>query len=78
MAAISLKLPDSLAEASGRYASALKISRSEYIRRAVEEMNRKTRTRLRARRLAEVSRGVWKESMRINAEFSAVEPDPDA
>ena len=78
MAAISLKLPDELAEESGRYADALKLSRSEYIRRAVEEMNRKTRARLRASRLAEASRRVRKESMRINAEFSAIERDPDA
>ena len=78
MAAISLKLPDELAEASGRYAEVLKLSRSEYIRQAVEEMNRKTRALLRARRLAEASRKVRKESMRVNAEFSAIEIDPDA
>ena len=78
MAAISLKLTDELAEASGQCADVLKLSRSEYIRRAVEEMNKKTRARVRARRLAEVSRKVRKESMRINAEFSAIERDPDA
>ena len=78
MAAISLKLPDELAEASGRYAEVLKLSRSEYIRQAVEEMNRKTRALLRARRLAEASRKVRKESLRVNAEFSAIERDPDA
>ena len=78
MTAISLKLPDELAEASGRYAEVLKLSRSEYIRRAVEEKNRKTRARLRAQRLADASRKVRKESMRINAEFSAIERDPDA
>jgi metal-responsive CopG/Arc/MetJ family transcriptional regulator len=78
MAAISLKLPDELAETSGEYAQELKISRSEYIRRAVEEMNKKTRTRLRAQRLAEASRRVRKESMRVNAEFAEIEGDPDA
>lgn len=78
MAAIFLKLPDELAEESARYAGELSLSRSEYIRRAVEEKNRKTRARVRARRLAEASRKVRKESMRINAEFSAIERDPDA
>jgi predicted transcriptional regulator len=78
MTAISLKLPDELAEVSGRYAEVLKLSRSEYIRQAVEEKNRKTRARLRAQRLAEASKKVRKESMRINAEFSAIERDPDA
>lgn len=78
MGAISLKLPDELLETSGRCAEALKLSRAEYIRRAIERMNRATRARLRAKRLAEVSRKVCKESMRVNAEFAAIERDPDA
>ena len=78
MGAISLKLPDYLLEASGRYAVALRLSRAEYIRRAIERMNRETRAQLRAKRLAEISRKVRRESMRVNAEFAAVERDPDA
>ncbi|MBI2161630.1 MAG: CopG family transcriptional regulator [Candidatus Rokubacteria bacterium] len=78
MGAISLKLPDDLLNASGRCASALKLSRAAYIRRAVERMNRETRARLRARRLAEASRKVRGESMKVNAEFAAVERAPDA
>jgi len=76
--AISLKLPDDLLDASGRYASALKLSRSAYIRRAVERMNRETRAALRARRLAEASRKVRRNSMKVNAEFAAFERAPDA
>jgi hypothetical protein len=78
MTGISLKLPDRLLEASRRCASALRLSRAEYIRRAIERMNRETKAQLRARRLAEVSRRVRKESMRVNAEFDAIERDPDA
>jgi hypothetical protein len=78
MGAISLKLPDGLLEASGRYAGALRLSRAEYIRRAIELMNRETRARLRAKRLAEVSKKVRRESMRVNAEFAAIDPVPDA
>ena len=78
MSAISLKLPDELLEASNRCAEALKLSRAAYIRRAVERMNRETQAQLRARRLAETSRKVRAESMLVNAEFSAVEQDPDA
>ncbi len=78
MGAISLKLPDYLLEASGRCAGALRLSRAEYIRRAIERMNRETRSQLRAKRLAEASRKVRKESMRVNAEFAATERDPDA
>lgn len=78
MAAISLKLPDDLLEASRQCAAALRLSRAEYIRRAVERMNRETGAKLRAERLAEVSRRVRAESMRVNAEFAAIERDSDA
>jgi predicted transcriptional regulator len=78
MGAISLKLSDDLAKASGECARALHLSRAEYIRRAIERMNRETWAELRARRLADVSRKVREESMRVNAEFAAVERDLDA
>ncbi|MBI4012865.1 MAG: CopG family transcriptional regulator [Candidatus Rokubacteria bacterium] len=78
MGAISLKLPESLLEASGRCAEALRLSRAEYIRRAIERMNRETSARLRARRLSDVSKKVRRESMRVNAEFAAIERAPDA
>jgi len=48
------------------------------LRRAIERMNRETRARVRARRLAEASRKVRRESLRVNAEFAAIERDPDA
>lgn len=78
MGAISLKLPEDVLEASRRCAETLHLSRAAYIRRAVERMNRQTQALVRARRLAEVSKKVRKESMRINREFAAFERDPDA
>jgi len=78
MGAISLKLPDDLLVASSQCAEALNLPRAKYIRYAIERMNRDTREGLRAKRLAEVSQKVRKESMRVNAEFAAVERDPDA
>jgi predicted transcriptional regulator len=78
MSAISLKLPDDLAAASSYYAEALQLSRAEYIRRAIQHMNQQTSAYLRARRLADVSRKVRGESMRVNAEFALVEQDLDA
>ena len=78
MGAISLKLPEDLLQASGECAVALRLSRAEYIRRAVEQMNRATRAQLRAKRLADVSRRGREESMRVNAEFAAIDRDPDA
>jgi metal-responsive CopG/Arc/MetJ family transcriptional regulator len=78
MAAISLKLPEDLLETAGRCADALQLTRAEYIRRALEQMNRDTRARLRARRLRDASRKVRGESMRVNEEFAAIERDVDA
>jgi predicted transcriptional regulator len=78
MSAISLKLPEDLLAAAGRCAEALQLTRAEYIRRAVEQMNRGTQERLRARRLRDASRKVRGESMRVNEEFAAIEHDVDA
>jgi hypothetical protein len=78
MPAISLKLPEPLLAASGECAAALQLSRAEYVRKALERMNRDTRARLRADRLQAASRRVRQESMRVNAEFAAVERDADA
>jgi predicted transcriptional regulator len=78
MEAISLKLPPELVESAAQHAKALGISRAEYMRRAIARMNREAAAATRARRLARVSRKVRGETMRVNAEFAAVEHDPDA
>lgn len=77
MGAISLKLPDELLEDSQQCAATLHLSRAEYIRRAIAQMNRETQAHLRAKRLAAASRKVRNESMRVNAEFAAIEHGPD-
>ena len=77
MRSIALKLPEELLEESGRLAERLRISRAEYIRIAIRRMNRKAAARLRAERLADVSKRVREESMRVNEEFGAVERDAD-
>ena len=41
-------------------------------------MNKDTRAQLRARRLAEISRRVRRESMQVNREFERIERAPDA
>ena len=78
MRAISLKLSETLLRASGRCAEALALTRAEYIRMAIETMNRRTEAELRATRLVEASHRVREEGQRINAEFAAIEHDPDA
>jgi hypothetical protein len=76
--AILLKLSEELLKASDRCAEALELPRAEYIRQAIMRMNRETHKRLRVQRLAEASRKVRKESMRVNAEFAAIEREPNA
>jgi metal-responsive CopG/Arc/MetJ family transcriptional regulator len=78
MKSIALKLPQELLDESGRLADQLRISRAEYIRVAIRRMNRKTALKLGAERLAEISKRVRDESMRVNAEFADIEQDPDA
>lgn len=78
MGTISLKLPEDVLETSRRCADTLHLSMGEYIRRAVERMNRQTPEPRRVRRLAEASKKVRKESLRVNREFAAIERTPDA
>ncbi len=78
MDTISLKLPAELLKTGDRLARALGLTRAEYIRRAIQRMNREAEARARAERMAAASRKVRKESMRVNAEFAAIERDPDA
>jgi metal-responsive CopG/Arc/MetJ family transcriptional regulator len=75
--AISLKLPADLLRASSRCARVLGMSRAEYIRHAIERMNREAEASARAARLTKASRKVRAESIRVNAEFAAVEHDPE-
>ncbi|MBI4874300.1 MAG: hypothetical protein HY822_06685 [Acidobacteria bacterium] len=78
MKTIALKIPEELLEASQRCASSLHVPRAEYIRTAIDRMNRRTLRQMRARRMAEVSRRVRAESMAVNEEFSLFESAPDA
>jgi hypothetical protein len=57
----------------------MKVVREQHLagRVATRRMIRKTAARLRADRLAEVSKRVRGESMRVNAEFAAIERDPN-
>lgn len=78
MTLISLELPEEELELSTKYARYLHLSRAEYIREAIHQRNLKIEKERREKRLGEVSRRVRKESMRVNAEFSQIETDPDA
>jgi metal-responsive CopG/Arc/MetJ family transcriptional regulator len=78
MSTITLTLPEKLLKASSKLAESLRLSRAAYIRRSIERMNRETERKLRAERMMRASLTVRSESMKVNAEFSAVEKDPNA
>ncbi len=77
MTAILLKLPEELLLKSGKSATVLNLSRAEYIRRAIDRMNRLVEAHRKSKRLAEVSLRIRAESLRINAEFDALESTPE-
>jgi metal-responsive CopG/Arc/MetJ family transcriptional regulator len=78
MTTVSIRLPDDLLKETDKRAHGLHIPRAEYIRRAIESLNAEVAAKHRRRRIMEVSRRVRDESMRVNAEFSAIEDAPDA
>jgi predicted DNA-binding protein len=78
MTTISLRLPDETVKEADRHARKLKVPRAEYVRRAITALNEQVTSAERRRRLMEVSRRVRGESMRVNAEFDAIEDAPDA
>lgn len=78
MGTISLRIDDALLDEVASQAKALHLSRTEYLRRAIAEMNEKVARDLRRRRLQEASRKVRAESMRVNREFAEIEEAPDA
>jgi predicted transcriptional regulator len=76
MTTISIRLPDSVLEEVDKIAKDLNLPRTEYLRRAILNMNNKVKEDRRRARIMKLSKRVRKESMRVNAEFSEVEYDP--
>ena len=74
---ISMRLPDGMLSELDRRAAELDIPRTEYIRRAIIAMNRAIEDAKRRDRLARASLKVRAESMKVNAEFAALERAPD-
>lgn len=78
MTTISVRLPESLLHHTDLLAHSLHIARGEYIRRAIEQMNREVLRQERTNRLKRASKLVRTESMIVNAEFEQIEHDPQA
>ena len=78
MTTVSLRLPDDLLKEAEHGARVLHIPRAEYIRRAIAAMNHEMLAQKRREHLMKASRRVSAESLRVNAEFDAIEGDPGA
>jgi predicted transcriptional regulator len=76
MTSLSLRLPDELLHDVDLFAREMHIPRAEYVRKALEQMNTTVAAQRRRTRLMETSLKVRMESMKINAEFNAVEDAP--
>ena len=76
MGTISIRIQDDILKKVDERAKALRIPRAEYVRRAVTAMNEQVARELRKKRIMSASRRVRGESMKVNAEFDAVEDAP--
>lgn len=77
MSIISLRISDELLHELDDKAKSLHLARAEYVRQAIEHMNEEITNQAMKQKLKEVSLRVRSESMRINAEFSDIEHDPN-
>jgi len=75
MSTVSIRVSDALLKEADERARMLHVPRAEYVRRAIEEMNRKVLLDQRRERLMAASRRVGTTHMEVNAEFDAVEHD---
>lgn len=78
MTTLSLRLPDELLHEVDATAKQLHMPRADYVRKALEQMNRAVAAQQRRARLMEASLKVRAESMAVNAAFDAVEDAPHA
>ena len=76
MSSVSMRLPDTLLHELDKRAAELDIPRTEYIRRAIIAMNAALDDAQRHDRLRRASLRVRAESIKVNAEFAAIERAP--
>lgn len=76
MTTISLRMPDDFLHEVDIFAQELHIPRAAYVRKALEKMNAAVADERQKKRLMEASLKVRAESMKVNAEFSAIEECP--
>lgn len=77
MELITLRVPENLVAETDRHAGECHLSRAEYVRQAIQRMNREMEQKAIGDRLAAASKKVRGESMAVNAEFAEIERDTD-
>ena len=77
MSTITIRLPERVMNTVKIRAHELHISRGEYIRNSIEEMNKILSKKEKELRLINASQMVRKDSIRVNLEFSEIENDPE-
>jgi len=78
MNTISVRLPEHLLNEIDQRAKELNMPRAEYVRKALEHLNTDVAAQQRRTHLMKVSQRVREESMKVNAEFSEGEDDPES
>ena len=73
---ITVNIPDNIITQADKNASILHIKRSEYIRKALENLNNQMSKNEKYARLLYLSNLVRDESMNINKEFEEIEHEP--
>ena len=75
MSALTVRVPDKTVDEIIKRSKKLRISRSEYIRKSIENMNKHLAEQERRERMMRISRKVRANSMSVNAEFDKIEGD---
>lgn len=77
MSVITIRLPEKLLSKLDESAHIMHIRRAEYIRFAIEHLNKEVKNKIRKEKLKKISLRVRKKSMRVNKEFGRIEYDPE-
>jgi Arc/MetJ-type ribon-helix-helix transcriptional regulator len=75
MSALTIRVPEETINEINKRSKKLHITRSEYVRKSIEIMNKQFADQERRERMIQISKKVREESMVVNAEFEKIEHD---
>jgi len=76
MSVLTIRLPDNIISKINVYSQKLSMTKAQYIRESIEQMNLKIYNEERKNRFIKASMKTRKQNMLINSEFAAIEYDP--